>query len=235
MGDLKSHILGEICRLATKHGRAPGQRLFHSETGIAPHEWSGRFWARWSDALAEAGYGPNAFVSKADPERLLEGVAAVSLELGHVPSVLELDLLRRTRPDTPSSSTVTNHFSRAEMIERLRVLSHSRTEFAALAAILPPADPTGEPASRTFREGWVYLLKSGPHYKIGRSETLERRVREVAIALPEATVLEHAIRTDDPAGIESYWHRRFAEKRVGGEWFKLSRVDVSAFKRRKFQ
>ncbi len=82
--------------------------------------------------------------------------------------------------------------------------------------------------------GFVYLLKSGRHYKIGHTLDVGRRRYDLAIQLPEAVSEEHVIRTDDPAGIERYWHGRFKSRRKNGEWFELTRADIAAFKRRKF-
>ena len=82
--------------------------------------------------------------------------------------------------------------------------------------------------------GYVYLMKSGKYYKIGRSSSPGRREYELDIKLPEKVELVHQIKTDDPEGIEQYWHNRFKEKHKRGEWFLLSRKDISAFKRRKF-
>ncbi len=62
---------------------------------------------------------------------------------------------------------------------------------------------------------------------------MEQRARQVGVNLPEDLELVHAISTDDAYGIEAYWHKRFADKRRGGEWFELTGDDVRAFKRRK--
>jgi hypothetical protein len=54
---------------------------------------------------------------------------------------------------------------------------------------------------------------------------------EIGVELPLRLEPIHVITTDDPVGVETYWHRRFAEKRLKNEWFALSPDDVRAFKR----
>jgi hypothetical protein len=82
--------------------------------------------------------------------------------------------------------------------------------------------------------GYVYLVKMGRYYKIGMTNSVGRREYELNLQLPERAELVHVIPTDDPAGIEEYWHKRFAAKNTNGEWFSLDALDVAAFKRRKF-
>ncbi len=88
--------------------------------------------------------------------------------------------------------------------------------------------------STTQLVGFVYLMKHGKYYKIGKTNATGRREYELAVQLPEKLRTIHVIKTDDPNGIEEYWHKRFETKRGNGEWFDLETADVQAFKRRKF-
>jgi hypothetical protein len=146
-------------------------------------------------------------------------------------------MMGREREDWPSYNALYRRFGgKGELTKRFRVFAESRPDLTDVLSYLPEAGEARQSSDTNLSsEGWVYLLRSGQHHKIGRSDTLERRIREIGIALPSSLLLVHAIRTDDPPGIESYWHRRFAASRANGEWFRLSASDVKAFKRRKYQ
>jgi hypothetical protein len=232
----RQEILEAIRQLTVENGgRAPGKGAFVSRTGIRESDWYGRYWARWGDALDEAGVSRNAFTAKLSETDLLDQLSEVIRHLGRFPTYGELRMFGRENPGFPSHTTWTSHF-------KGRDLKQVYAEWAGkqgrpLGFDYSPresAKPLTSPVSNQ-REGWVYLLKSGDHYKIGRSDTVERRVKEISIALPQSVEMVHAIKTDDPAGIENYWHRRFSNKRANGEWFALDAADVRAFKRRTFQ
>jgi hypothetical protein len=118
----------------------------------------------------------------------------------------------------------------------VREFCEQRPEFADVLEILgtPPRYTTSVRSRDVAPAGFVYLTKFGRHFKIGRTNAVGRRERELAIQLPEKSKTVHVIETDDPEGIEAYWHRRFAAKRGNGEWFALDSTDIAAFKRRKF-
>ena len=81
--------------------------------------------------------------------------------------------------------------------------------------------------------GTIYLIKSGRHYKIGKTYSLMRRESEIGRQRPDAYEIIHHFQTDDPDGIEKYWHERFKGKELGHEFFALKREDIQAFQRRK--
>jgi Meiotically Up-regulated Gene 113 (MUG113) protein len=225
---MRERILSEIQRLAKENGgQPPGSRLFEQQTGIRQSSWRGVYWPRWGDAVTEAGLSPNVASVKYDEQFLLSTIADISRELGKIPTAMGL----------PNHKSIYRHFhSTPNMLRRLSEWTRANESYADIAAML--VDQIGEPEveSKSSVDGFVYLIQWGANYKIGRGDQLERRVKQVRTGLPDSGKLVHAIRTDDPPGIEAYWHRRFAEKRAeNGEWFKLTKSDVAAFKRRKFQ
>ena len=236
---LKEHILSEIQRTAAANGGAPlGRQRFAEETGIREADWSGKHWARWSDAIREAGLSPNKLQGAFTDEHLLEQYATLVLARGRPPTAPELRLHARQTPDFPSHNTFARFGTRSQLLASLYKFASTRAELAAVAGLLAPyASATVKveaPAEIEEPYGFVYLIKAGGHYKLGRTNALGRRERELAIQLPERAVTVHSIRTDDPPGIEGYWHRRFEAKRKNGEWFELTAQDVAAFRRRKF-
>lgn len=235
----KETILKEIQRIAAANGGvAPGRLALESETGIRESAWRGVYWAKWNDAVREAGLEPNKKVTAYPKDQVLHILAKLTKEIGHIPTYAELRLKSRTQPGIPADKVFTRLGGKSEIVTELREYCESRPEFSdvvaiceeSLVALAPDSDIR---TALTDADGIVYLLKSGRRYKFGFTNDIDRRISELANQTAEKIFNVHSIRTDDPSGIEAYWKRRFAAKCVHNEWFTLDAKDVAAFRRRK--
>jgi hypothetical protein len=222
---------------ATNDGKPLGRNRFEQVTGITEYD-IGRHWARWGDAVREAGLEPNTLNTRFDDDSLIETYVALVAKLRHVPTNAELRLQRERDPTFPNAKVYQRFGSNAALIDRAVVHCIERGTHVDALDILseakrasPVALDTGD-ATATSAYGFVYLAEGHRgEYKIGRTNLVDRRLGELGAMAPVEYRLVHEIKTDDPAGVESYWHRRFADKRMRGEWFKLTAADVRAFKR----
>lgn len=69
--------------------------------------------------------------------------------------------------------------------------------------------------------GYVYLLKSGDHFKIGKSKDVDRRLTQISPRTPLPVTLEHSIGSNDMHWLETQLHTKYARYRTNGEWFSL--------------
>jgi hypothetical protein len=237
----KAHILSEIVRTAIANGgEVLGSGRFETETGIKVADWKGVHWARWSEAVQEAGYIPKQFTGAFEDELLFRSYAELALKLGKLPTEPELRIERRKSSKFPSQGTFYRFGAKPNWVNKLLEFCRSRSEFAAVVGLCEDylrvsssATDDEEGPRQNADVGYVYLLKHGSRreYKIGRTNNRLRREGEIGVELPGSVNPIHVIETDDPAGIEAYWHNRFREKRLNGEWFALTADDVRAFRR----
>lgn len=238
----KNDILNAIKKTATENnGIALGMDKFFEATGIKRSDWEGKYWIRWADAIKEAGFIPNKFSSPAfDMEWLLEQFAGYVRALNHFPTQPELKIKNHNDKTFPTLTTMKTRLgTKAETLKKLIAFCKTKPEYKDVLEICELESENFIASVTAVKNvegqlGVVYLMKSGKYYKIGKATHTGNRHYQLSIQLPEKVSLIHEIQTDDPFGIEKYWHGRFESKRLNGEWFNLNSYDIAAFKRRKF-
>ncbi len=188
-------------------------------------DWYPHIWLRWGDALAEARYAPNQLQARASNEALIEKYIRLIRELGKLP--VEGEIRRKSRSDEsfPSHTAFSRFGGKDKLLEAVAAYCRNTMGFEDVLALCVERGKISTSSLSTKREPrvmteFVYLMKSGPHYKIGRTNSVGRRGSELTIKIPVPPKTIHSIETDDPIGVEAYWHKRFADKRGGGEWFR---------------
>ncbi len=232
----RQRILAEVQRTAAANdGRPLGYRSFEKATGITPHAWS-HYWARWGDTLSEAGFEPNLPHASYTHSFVAASIVDLTRRLGRYPTWRDWSIERRSNATFPSVETV-RRFGGTDAVRTIVVeYCRGREDCTDVWQLIQDSVSVGarSPVETLTDSGFVYLIKSGHQYKIGKTKRLGQRSRQFAIQLPHPHVVIHKIDTDDITGIESYWHRRFADKRLGtSEWFALSAADVRAFQKRR--
>lgn len=226
-------ILREIRRTTKENeGRPLGYRTFEKATGISLHQWS-RYWPRWGDALHDAGFAPNEPPASYTDAFVVEHLVGLTRKLGHYPTWREWGIERRSNAAFPSVDTARRMGGVEAVAAKVLEYCRSRDDCADVLSLIPLARSSRGDSGSAPARGYVYLIKAGRMYKIGKATNVDQRSRQFSIQLPHPHVVVHKIETDDALGIEAYWHRRFADKRQGtSEWFALTADDVKAFKRR---
>lgn len=217
--ETKEFILSEIRRLAQERDGRVGLKAFLKATGIPEKQILGKYWATWNEAVADAGIETASFLRpRTSDDSVLEALAHLVVHLKKWPSETELSLARRRDTSFPSLRVIRRLNAAGGLPAQLVAHCAGRPEFSSVEGIAAerlsqaPMDVT--PYERAPIKGYVYMMRSGRRYKIGHTNSPARRHREVRLDLPDATKWVHSIETDDPKGIEVYWHRRFEAKRV---------------------
>ena len=81
---------------------------------------------------------------------------------------------------------------------------------------------------RKAKPGFVYLLRCGEFYKIGRAKKWVDRVATFQTIYPHDLEVIHVARCDDMKAEEEALHKAYADRRDKGEWFRLTPDDVAA-------
>jgi hypothetical protein len=234
----KDEIIILLRDVADAEGGDVSLRRFIELSGVGEKQIVGVHWPTWNAAKREAGLRASQFARpRLDEATIVQAFAGLLAELGKWPTESEMRLAKRRDDQIPSTRLLRALVSNGPFLAKLRAHCEADPRLAAVASLV----------SIRIRElqrrpidvetaGHVYMMRSGRRYKIGHTSSPSRRHREIRLDLPERTDLVHSIETDDPKGIEAYWHNRFGEKRIRDtEFFELSASDVAAFKKRKFQ
>lgn len=84
-------------------------------------------------------------------------------------------------------------------------------------------------AHKKERSGYIYLVKATTdEYKIGRTIDVEKRLNAFSVQPPFEYELIHHFPVTDMVSVEADLHKKYATKRIIGEWFRLSEEDVQA-------
>lgn len=137
----KEHILREIRRTAEANGGVPlGRQSFFKEA-----DWKGKFWARWNDAVRQAGFEPNQLQQPFEETSLIEKFIPMLREFRRFPVTAEMRMQKRSDASFPNEKTLRERFGTRKQFAT-KILAHCQRHegFEDITAIC-----TAAPTSKT--------------------------------------------------------------------------------------
>ncbi len=240
----KKDIIKKLQEWSAEHGgKTPGESRFFEDTEVGITDRS-KYWINWGELVKDAGLTPNKFdKTKYTEDQLCELFIETIRENGKWPTRGILHVKHHSKPSFPDSATFYYKLGLTEnLAKKIIVFTKNKKNYKDVIDICNSVverygkeKNQSENLDKTSNHGWVYLLKTTfrgkDGYKIGNTNDLKRREKELNQPSNDQSIL-HAIETDDPFGVEKYWHTRFESKLYkNNEWFLLNRSDIRAFKR----
>lgn len=78
--------------------------------------------------------------------------------------------------------------------------------------------------------GFVYVIRCGPYFKIGRTSKVERRMVQLGVQMPHPIEIVWTKHVSNMCVAEKFLHEMFSHKRMNGEWFNLNNDDLLIIK-----
>jgi hypothetical protein len=125
--------------------------------------WRGVYWARWNDAVAEAGLEPNTKTVRFDEQFVLGKIAESCRHFGKMPTFMEFRIYRKTHPDFPNDRGIANRYRTMGNLRRALAAWASPDESRADITMMLAGRLTDFVPEEKKRpaEGHVYLIRWG--------------------------------------------------------------------------
>ncbi|MCA9485069.1 MAG: hypothetical protein KC553_15165 [Nitrospina sp.] len=190
----KQDILKEIKRTAEENGGEPlGEKRFMDLIGLKKSDWYGKYWARWGDALTEAGFSPNRLQSAFSDEYVLCSFVSLAKKIGKFPAKGDAKLKKKDDKNFPNFSVFSRFGKTADLAKR--VIEYCETQ-GGLEDVIEICKPklavkrgkgiSGFSSKDDFNDAYVYLIKSGKFIKLAKQIISDEESMKLIFPSPKA-------------------------------------------------
>ena len=198
----KEHILQEIKQTAAENGGSRSDNRSSSpRAGITKSDWE--ILESLGRCIRRSWLFLKQFTKAYEDTYLLDKYAQFAIELGSLPTWDDLRRKACSTPEFPSRFPFRRLGAKPELVKRLLEYCQSHEGYEDVTRMcrkyFPPTRETSDESVKPEESfGFVYLIKSGRFYKIGKAKDADYRVGAIRLQLPEKAKRIHEIEPMTP-------------------------------------